>query len=111
MSSPSLPALRQLDRLDKFSSKFDDRLSNALYGDEYQQCVPELQGDDLVWLVEYLDKVRHRFAFVDSPLKPGRLSTTSIIVVLLSANAYASSEACAARVGNSQCRICFRIPF
>jgi len=83
MSSPSLPALQQLNRLDRSSPDFHDQLSNALYGEEYKKCVeeykkcgeeykkcvPKLQGDDLVWLVEYLDKVRCRVALPRSPLK------------------------------------------
>lgn len=58
MSSPNLPTLQRLYHLDRSSSGFHDELSNLLYGEEYQQCVPILQGDDLVWLVDYLDKVR-----------------------------------------------------
>jgi len=58
MSSPSLPALQRLHRLDRSSSDFQDQLSNALYGEEHKRCVSNLQGDDLVWLVDYLDKVR-----------------------------------------------------
>ena len=67
MSSPSLPVLEQLRRLDKSSPKFHDQLSSILYGKEYQQCVPNLQGDDLVWLVDYLDKVRRHISIPRSP--------------------------------------------
>jgi hypothetical protein len=70
MSSPSPPALQQLHRLDRSSSGFHDQLSNVLYGEEYTQCVPNLQDDDLTWLVDYLDKVRRRVALPHSPLKP-----------------------------------------
>jgi len=56
MSSRS--PLKQLRRLDKSSSKFHDRVSNILYGKEYMQWVPTIQGDDLVGLVDYLDEVR-----------------------------------------------------
>jgi len=64
MSSPSPrpPALQQLRRLDQSSSDFHDQLCNVLYGKDYAQCVPNLQGDDVVWLVDYLDKVRRRVA-------------------------------------------------
>ena len=72
MSSPNPPALQQLRRLDKSSSEFHDQLSNVLYGEEYQQCVPNIQGDDLVWLVDYLDKVRRRAALPRFPLKPAQ---------------------------------------
>ena len=70
MSEPTLPALQQLHHLDRTTSGFHDQLSNALYGEEYQKCVPNLQGDDLVWLVDYLDKVRHYVAHPRSPPKP-----------------------------------------
>jgi len=67
----SLPnPLQQLLRLDRFSSKFDDRICNILYGEEYQQCVPNLKNDDLAWLVEYLDKVRRRVSLLCSLLTP-----------------------------------------
>ena len=61
--------LQQLHHLDRFSSDFHDQVSNALYGEEYKQCVPNLQGDDLVWLVDYLDKVRRRVSLLHSLLK------------------------------------------
>ena len=70
MSSPGTPALQQLLGLDTSSSEFHDQLCNVFYGEEYQKCVPNLQGDDSVWLVDHLDKVRHRFAVLRSSLKP-----------------------------------------
>lgn len=70
MPPPSLPILQKLHRLDKSSSRFHDQLSNLLYGEEYRQCVPNLQGDDLLWFVDYLDRVRHYTALPRSPLKP-----------------------------------------
>ena len=69
MSSPSPPALQQLRRLNRSSSGFHDQLSKVLYGERYKQCVPDLQGDDLLWLVDYLDKVRRRISSPYSPLK------------------------------------------
>jgi len=68
MSSPSPQVLQELHRLDKSSPDFHDQLCNVLYGQEYVRCVPNLQGDDLVWLVDYLDKVR-RVALPHSPPK------------------------------------------
>ena len=65
----SLPALQQFRRLDRSSSGFHDQLSDILYGHEYRQCVPNLQGDDLIWLAEYLDKVRCYTALPRSPFK------------------------------------------
>ena len=67
---PSSPTLQQLDRLNRSSPDFHDQLYNVLYGQEYKQCVPNLQGEDLVWLVNYLDKVRRRVALSRSPLMP-----------------------------------------
>lgn len=61
MSPPFHPVLQELNNLDRSSSKFHDRLSNVLYGEEYMRCVGDLQGDDLVWLVDYLDEVCRRF--------------------------------------------------
>jgi len=69
MPSPNPPALQQLRRLDRSSSDFPDQLSNVLYGEEYQKCVPNLQSDDLAWLVEYLDKVCRHVALPRPPLK------------------------------------------
>jgi len=58
MSPPSHPVLQQLPPLDKSSSRFHDQLSDILHKEEFKICVPGLQDDDLMWLVEYLDKVR-----------------------------------------------------
>ena len=71
--SPSPPALRQLHRLNRSSSRFQDQLSNVVYGEEYRQCVPNLQGDESVWLVDYLDKVRFCATLPHSPLKPAQV--------------------------------------
>ena len=57
MFSPSSSTLQQLHRLDRPSSTFHDQLCNVLYGEEYKKCVPNLQGNDLVWFVDYLDDV------------------------------------------------------
>ena len=70
MSSPSPPALQRLHRLTRSSPGFHDQLNNVLYGEEYRQCLPNLQGDYLVWLVDYLDEVSRCVAFPRSPLKP-----------------------------------------
>jgi len=67
----SLPnPLERLRHLDRFSSKFHDRVSNILYGEEYKQWMPNLQDDQLVWLVDYLDKVRRRVLLLHSLFKP-----------------------------------------
>ena len=70
MSSPNLPALQQLHRLNGTSPGFHDQLRNILHKEDYQQCVPTLQGNDLAWLVDYLDKVRRHIALFYSPLQP-----------------------------------------
>jgi hypothetical protein len=70
MSSPGSPALQQLGRLNGSSPKFHDQLGDVLHGEEYKQCVPNLQGDDLAWLVDYLDKVCHLISLPRSPLEP-----------------------------------------
>ena len=70
MPSLNPPALQKLHHL---SRSFHDQLSDILYGDEYQQCVPGLQGDDLVWLVEYLDKARHYVPPSRSPLRQAQV--------------------------------------
>ena len=69
MSSPSSPALQRLCHLNKSSPDFHHQINDVLYGKEYQQCVPNLQGDDLVWLVDYLDNVRCNISPPCSPLK------------------------------------------
>jgi len=69
MSSPSSPALQQLDRLDKSSPDFQDKLSNILYGQDYVRCVQNLQDGDPAWLVDYLSDVRFRIPLSCSPLK------------------------------------------
>ena len=68
MSSPSAPFLQQLHQLDRSSPGFSDQLCNVLYGREYSQCTPNLQGDDMAWLVDYLDKVRRRVTLPYSSL-------------------------------------------
>lgn len=49
--------LRELRDLDQTSPQFHERLSDLLRGNECQRVILGLQGEDLVWLVEYLDTV------------------------------------------------------
>ena len=49
--------LQQLRDLDKSSPQFQEQLRGLFRGEEYQGLVPNLQGEDLVWFVEYLDGV------------------------------------------------------
>ena len=70
MSSTTPLSLKQLWGLDESSLEFQDQLSNILNGEEYTQWVLNLQGDDLVLFVDYLDKVRCRISFPHFPLEP-----------------------------------------
>ena len=67
MSSPSSSVLQQFHHLNRSSPNFPDKLCHVIYGSEYSQCVSNLQGDELVWLVDYLDKVRCRITFPHPP--------------------------------------------
>jgi len=70
MSASSSPVLQQLNSLEKSSHDFHDQLHSVLYGNEYVQCVPNLQGDDLAWLVDYLNEVCRHVVLPRSSLKP-----------------------------------------
>ena len=70
MQSPSHPVLQKLCDLDRSPPGFHDQLSNVLYGEEYVGCVTGIQGDDLKWLVDFLDEVRQRVFLPRLPLKP-----------------------------------------
>ena len=69
MSPPSCPVLQRLPRPDRSSPDLHDQLCNIFYGKPYIQCVPNLQHDDLVWFIDYLDKVRRRVVLPHSPLE------------------------------------------
>ena len=58
-SHPSV-TMQELPRLDTSSPIFRDQLSDFLNGEEYARYASGLEGDDLVWLIDYLDEVRHR---------------------------------------------------
>ena len=49
--------LQQLDRLDKNSPQFQDLLTSFLYKEGFEDCIPKLQDEDIIWLVKYLDQV------------------------------------------------------
>ena len=109
---PSAPALQRLHHLDRSSPDVHDRLCNVFYGREYSQCVPNLQGDDLVWLVDYIDKVRRRRITPPySPLSQPRFSMVLIPPAPLSGSVYVNSKADAALGGHSQHRTRFRLTF
>ena len=114
MSPPSSSALQQLHCLNRSSPDFHDQLCNVLYGREYVQCVPSIEGEDLAWLVDYLDKVRRRVALPPSLTlcsSQRRLSTVSILPVLLSGSVCASSKTYAAPAARSQHRTRSRLTF
>ena len=89
----SLDLMQQLRPLDMSSPGFRDQLSNILYGEEYKRRVGDLQSDDLVSLVDYLDKARYRLAFACICLDHHRLLMPSTLPAPLSGNVYANSEA------------------
>ena len=60
--------LRQLRDLNKASPQFHEQLSNFFRGDVYRNVLPHLSGDNLEWLVEYLDGVSFQIIFSRSAL-------------------------------------------
>ena len=58
MSQPAHPVLEKFHNLDRSLTEYHNQLINILYGEEYARCVITLQGDELRWLVDHLDKVR-----------------------------------------------------
>ena len=91
MTSQNL--LQQLRRLERSSSGFHDQLSNILYGGEYTRCVEGLQGDNLVWLVDYLDEVSCCVALLRLYSSQRRPSIFSILPVPVSGNVFENSAA------------------
>ena len=80
--------------LDRSLPQFANRLNDVLHGQEYARCMQNFQEDDLVWFVDYLDKVRHHVTISRWTLKlAGRLSTVSILWDLLPESVCANSGA------------------
>ena len=48
---------QQLHDLDRSSPEFHEQLSNFFCGEAYRSVFSDLGGEDLAWLVEYLDSV------------------------------------------------------
>ena len=90
---PSYPFLQKLNNLDKSSPEFHDQLNNVLYTEEYIQCVTNVQGDNLTWLVDFLDNVSCCVVCGYSGSCRHRPSTVSLSLALLSGNVYVSSKA------------------
>ena len=55
--------LQKLDNLDKTSPEFYQEISEFIRGKDYRDAVPNLKGEGLVWLVEYLDGVSLQIIF------------------------------------------------
>ncbi|KAF9649285.1 kinase-like protein [Thelephora ganbajun] len=57
---PRAPALQKLHHLNRSSPDFHNQFCGVLYEQEYIQCAQNVEGDDLVWLVDYLNKALDR---------------------------------------------------
>ena len=71
-ASPSLPALQKLHRLAVSSPDYGDNLYEVLHEEDYRECVANIGGDDLTWLVDYLDKVCALHRPLHSVLNPAQ---------------------------------------
>ena len=69
--------------------------------------MPDLRGNELVWLADYLDKVCCHVAFFAPRFNCFRLSMSSISPVLLSESVSANSEEYAELGGYSRRHTCF----
>ena len=65
---PTSPALKRLYDLDEYSPVFQDELSDVLHEEEFAQWASNLQGEDLVWFIDYLDRVSRCVSFLRIPL-------------------------------------------
>ena len=105
--APSLSSMTQAEVLQQFkqrhrsSPQFLDQLTSLLSKNEYKECIPNLQDHEVVWLVNYPDKVCLYSASTlhCSFLSIHRLSNPSkpCLPVRPSGNACVSSEGSAAR--------------
>jgi len=108
MSPSTLTALQELHRLNRTSFEFQDGLRNLLYGEAYRECAQNLKSGDVVWLVDYLDKVCcHITPLPTSYSSHYSLSTVSTIPVQLSGSVSANSRTYVAPGGSSQHRTRF----
>lgn len=69
MSSSNPLVLERLRRLDRSSQTFDDGLADVLRDNEYERWASNLRGEDLAWLIDYLDKVHLPMLLSHSTLK------------------------------------------
>ena len=114
MSPPSSQALQELDRLDKASSDFDNKLRDVLYGQEYALHEEHFEDDDLVWLIDYLDEVCRCVAALFTRRSNQRRPSESIAPTFplkLPGSVVASSEVYVAPRQSSRRRTSFRLNF
>jgi len=109
--SSSFLVLERLYCLNMSSPDFPDQLCNILYGREYVQCAPNLQGDDLVRLVDYLNEVRCCVSLPTLRSNLHRHSMVSILAVPLPRSACTNSETHAAGERYSQRALSVRLAF
>lgn len=57
MDPPIDAVLQHICRLDRSSPDFGDELDKILHGEEYEGCRRDLEKGDLMWFIDYLDKV------------------------------------------------------
>ena len=57
LTMPEDSYLRALVQLDRLSPQFPDQLCDILDGNGFDDCVKNLEAEDLLWLIEFLDKV------------------------------------------------------
>ena len=55
--------LQKLHNLDKTSPQFYQEINEFIRGKDYREAVPNLQGEGLTWLVDYLDGVSLQTVF------------------------------------------------
>lgn len=63
MDPPTDWVLQRIHLLDASESTFPDQLNNLLCAQEYEESALSRGDHDVVWHVEYLDKVRRRTPF------------------------------------------------
>lgn len=70
LSEPNLTPLQQLRSLNRASPEFFDQLNNVLHDKACEESIRNLEGNDLVSVIDYLDKVRCDTSLPRSLLRP-----------------------------------------
>jgi len=65
----AIPPLGSPDQPGTPSFNFHAQLDKILHDKEFEQCRTNLEENDLVWLVDYLDKVCHHVVLSRSTLQ------------------------------------------